>query len=93
MCLIVDGGWTEWNPWRQCSVSCEEGLQSRTRSCTNPSPANAGKQCVGQNFDVKLCYRGFCEGGYYNIYIKANYTCTYTIIITFYIYSIKKIGS
>jgi hypothetical protein len=92
MCLIVDGGWTEWNPWGQCTVSCEVGLQSRTRSCTNPSPANAGKQCVGQNFDVKLCYRGLC-GDYYSIYIKAYYTCTYSIIITVYINFIKKFGS
>ncbi|XP_060574479.1 A disintegrin and metalloproteinase with thrombospondin motifs adt-1-like [Ruditapes philippinarum] len=71
----VDGGWTEWSQWRQCPVLCGVGLQSRTRSCTNPSPANAGKQCVGQNFDVKLCYSGIC-GDYYDIYIKAYYTYT-----------------
>ncbi|XP_060565133.1 microfibril-associated glycoprotein 4-like isoform X2 [Ruditapes philippinarum] len=56
----VDGGWSEWNPWRQCSVPCGVGLQSRTRLCTNASPANDGKQCVGQNFEVKLCYHEDC---------------------------------
>jgi hypothetical protein len=34
----IDGGWSAWGP-------CINGKQDRT--CTNPTPANGGKQCEG----------------------------------------------
>ncbi|MDI6721844.1 MAG: hypothetical protein QMD85_05600, partial [Candidatus Aenigmarchaeota archaeon] len=36
----VDGGWSGWSA---CSVSCGGG--TRTRACTNPTPANGGAMC------------------------------------------------
>ena len=39
----VDGGWSHWG---RCSVSCGGG--SQTRTCTDPSPANGGEDCVGE---------------------------------------------
>ncbi|XP_046580719.1 uncharacterized protein LOC124288175 isoform X8 [Haliotis rubra] len=46
----VQGGWTHWaDSYGACSVFCGGGLQviTRTRTCTNPSPANGGLYCVG----------------------------------------------
>merc|ERR1712112_26651 len=37
----VDGGWSEWS---SCTTSCGGGVKKR--SCTNPKPANGGKDCV-----------------------------------------------
>lgn len=49
----VDGGWSA---FVACSKACGGGSQSR--SCSNPTPANGGKDCVGANF--KLCNTQTC---------------------------------
>ncbi|XP_060551153.1 uncharacterized protein LOC132712741 [Ruditapes philippinarum] len=60
----VDGGWSEWSQWGICSATCGNvGLQNRIRSCTNPTPRNAGQHCIGQNLDVQLCH-GLCTDCY-----------------------------
>ncbi|XP_067654843.1 SCO-spondin-like isoform X1 [Haliotis asinina] len=45
----IDGGVTPWTQWNNppCSRTCGPGLRSRTRSrtCTNPTPAFGGKTC------------------------------------------------
>ena len=62
MCMhTVDGGWTDWIPG-SCSVTCGRGTVWSTRTCTNPRPANGGKDCVGDSWYVKNCYKGCCPG-------------------------------
>uniref|UniRef100_A0AC34FWU2 Hemicentin-1 n=1 Tax=Panagrolaimus sp. ES5 TaxID=591445 RepID=A0AC34FWU2_9BILA len=51
----IDGGWTEWTSWSDCSNPCENGQRSRTRYCLNPRPSNGGKQCIGSDFELKSC--------------------------------------
>ncbi|KAK3601696.1 hypothetical protein CHS0354_016054 [Potamilus streckersoni] len=53
----VDGGWSVWGDWKwgnECSKSCNGGKRTRykTRSCTNPTPMYAGKQCVGEPYQI-----------------------------------------
>ncbi|UJR31957.1 hypothetical protein I4U23_019430 [Adineta vaga] len=51
----VDGGWALWTDWTSCSLNCSGGLQSRTRDCTNPSPANNGAPCIGSSYQYQTC--------------------------------------
>eukprot|EP00092_Neocalanus_flemingeri_P004401 GFUD01004734.1.p1 GENE.GFUD01004734.1~~GFUD01004734.1.p1 ORF type:complete len:1003 (-),score=126.99 GFUD01004734.1:84-3092(-) len=49
MLLIVDGSWSTWGLWGQCSLSCMDeggklGIKTRSRSCILPQ--NGGKECV-----------------------------------------------
>ena len=43
----MDGGYTEWSDWRECSVTCGGGVMTRSRTCSNPSPKDGGKNCDG----------------------------------------------
>ncbi|MFH1402552.1 MAG: hypothetical protein ABIG87_02935 [Patescibacteria group bacterium] len=53
---VIDGGWTDWN-CSSCSVSCGgTGAQTCFRTCTNPTPADGGAECVGQSTKTQSCY-------------------------------------
>ncbi|XP_078598592.1 cartilage intermediate layer protein 2-like isoform X2 [Branchiostoma floridae x Branchiostoma japonicum] len=57
----VDGGWSTWGPWSGCSVTCGTGTETRERTCTNPTPANGGADCVGPAQETQDCDTGvFC---------------------------------
>jgi len=55
-----DGGWSDFGDWSECSASCAGGIQKRTRSCTNPAPANGGAECVGETEETRECNTGPC---------------------------------
>ncbi|XP_078574438.1 uncharacterized protein LOC144860857 [Branchiostoma floridae x Branchiostoma japonicum] len=55
---VVDGGWSEWSPWSDCSVTCGVGTQTRDRSCTNPAPAHGGPECIGNAEETQECDSG-----------------------------------
>ncbi|XP_066271469.1 uncharacterized protein [Branchiostoma lanceolatum] len=54
----VDGGWSDWGPWSDCSVTCGVGEETRDRTCTNPAPANGGVDCVGLAQEAQACDTG-----------------------------------
>ncbi|XP_062578062.1 SCO-spondin-like isoform X3 [Saccostrea cucullata] len=62
----VNGGWGHWSRLSHCSVSCGRGTRTRTRTCSNPSPANNGADCVGQSTEYHACYEHSCpvNGGW-----------------------------
>ena len=59
---IVDGGWSRWGAWSQCTRTCGGGRQSRTRSCTNPPPGVGGRDCLGIRAQFRICNRNGCSG-------------------------------
>ncbi|XP_053374601.1 thrombospondin-2-like isoform X1 [Mercenaria mercenaria] len=60
LCDVVDGAWAEWSSWSTCDVTCEDGTQSRSRTCTNPPPAHGGLDCVGDKMETKQCHKQLC---------------------------------
>ena len=58
----VDGQWSEWKPWTECTRSCGGGIQTRARTCTNPSPAHGGKDCIGRGNEARPCGSDACPG-------------------------------
>ena len=58
--LSVDGSWTSWGSWASCSETCGGGVQSRTRSCTNPAPQYGGANCVGMSSSTQRCNTQNC---------------------------------
>ena len=54
--FTVDGGFTQWTDWADCSTTCySEGIHYRTRTCTEPSPKVDGMNCTGDYRHTKLC--------------------------------------
>jgi hypothetical protein len=58
----VDGHWTDWSSWTSCDVTCGNGTHIRTRTCTNPLPANKGNDCIGESVDSSECLKDNCPG-------------------------------
>ncbi|XP_064172792.1 adhesion G protein-coupled receptor B3 isoform X2 [Anguilla rostrata] len=54
----VDGQWQEWSPWSDCSVTCANGTQQRTRHCS--AAAHGGSECRGHWAESRECYNPDC---------------------------------
>ena len=48
--------WSSWEEWSGCSVSCNGGTRTRTRSC------EGGASCRGNNIDTQRCSTVLCSG-------------------------------
>ncbi|KAK7881858.1 hypothetical protein WMY93_030267 [Mugilogobius chulae] len=57
----VDGGWSQWSPWTECSLSCGGGVKSRTRLCNNPAPQSGGRGCLGVTEQRRECNSHACS--------------------------------
>lgn len=64
VCIKVDGSWSLWGNWSECSTPCNGGNQQRTRICNNPPPANGGRQCIGLGIETQSCNNQTCPGKY-----------------------------
>ena len=51
--FLVDGYWTEWSDWNDCSKSCGNGLHTRTRQCIPPK--YGGADCTGSATETAQC--------------------------------------
>ncbi|XP_046552433.1 coadhesin-like [Haliotis rubra] len=81
----VDGGVSEWSVWTgsTCSVTC--GVLAvrnvtRTRTCTNPSPQNGGRDCLETLLEttVRSCQLSGCpvDGGFTQWGLWTNPPCS-----------------
>ena len=61
--VMIDGAWSNWSDWGNCSLSCGGGIQSRSRTCSNPAPSGSGADCVGINSDTQSCNTQTCPSG------------------------------
>ncbi|XP_078383081.1 uncharacterized protein LOC144665674 isoform X2 [Oculina patagonica] len=59
----VDGQWSNWSNWGSCSKTCNTGVRTRSRTCTNPPPAHGGKQCTGSANHQESCNSIKCPTG------------------------------
>ncbi|XP_053390854.1 hemicentin-1-like [Mercenaria mercenaria] len=60
-CSVTDGGWTDWEDWRACSVTCGTGFTTRIRTCSNPKPSIMGRYCDGTSLQVQSCSNTSCS--------------------------------
>ncbi|XP_052679401.1 coadhesin-like isoform X1 [Crassostrea angulata] len=76
---IIDGAWSSWSGYGLCSVSCGGGKQSRSRTCTNPKPANGGLDCPGGASELTDCNVDVCPtvpaGQYQQLCPAGWFTC------------------
>lgn len=56
----VNGGWSGWSNWSDCDKQCGDSVRTRTRTCTNPTPAYGGQPCSGTNTDTVKCNTPLC---------------------------------
>lgn len=57
---LVDGGWSGWTTYTDCSVVCGDGNRYRLRTCTNPAPLAGGHLCSGHTTESLECHIGPC---------------------------------
>jgi hypothetical protein len=56
----VDGGWSAYGEWSECSARCGLGQTQSVRTCDNPPPAHGGKDCEGDAVLFKGCRAADC---------------------------------
>lgn len=61
--VAIDGNYTEWSEWSDCSLTCGGGLKTRARQCTSPPPQYGGKTCerLGRANETLSCSKGKCR--------------------------------
>ncbi len=71
-CTPVSGGWSAWSTWSSCSAACGGGIETRTRTCTNPAPS-CGGTCSGSATETRSCNTEACPctpTTYFNCYCR-----------------------
>ncbi|XP_053288756.1 adhesion G protein-coupled receptor B1 [Pleuronectes platessa] len=56
----INGGWSVWSVWAQCSSECGGGIQTRTRTCQ--SPPEESYLCEGVVEEGRPCNSQSCTG-------------------------------
>ncbi|XP_014667901.1 PREDICTED: uncharacterized protein LOC106809351 [Priapulus caudatus] len=58
---VVDGAWSAWSGWGDCTAPCGDGVQNRYRICDDPRPLNGGQFCPGAPVETKHCRLMDCQ--------------------------------
>ena len=54
----VDCEWLEWSEWSTCSVTCDGGIEERTRR--QILAEHGGKPCMGDSVETRPCTNDPC---------------------------------
>ncbi|ESO90281.1 hypothetical protein LOTGIDRAFT_123415 [Lottia gigantea] len=77
--FTVDGSWGNWGQFSTCSKPCGGGMLTRQRLCDNPSSANGGATCIGDQTETKACAEDPCpvdgKWGAWSNYDTCSTTC------------------
>ena len=57
----VDGGWSSYGQWSECTKPCGQGTKTRTRTCDNPRQSGGGMKCQGSATQTASCNKGYCR--------------------------------
>ncbi|XP_069163060.1 hemicentin-1 isoform X2 [Procambarus clarkii] len=75
----VDGNWSPWDPWSECSTTCGGGVRLRSRYCTAPAPLYGGQACEGAAVEEEDCRLRDCpvsgEWGIWTSWSDCSTTC------------------
>ncbi len=77
----MDGNWSEWSSWEECSRTCGQGNRTRVRTCSNPPAQHRGRACEGKAVEAIMCSIRPCPGEWRNIPAPA-YAWTYLVFIS-----------
>ena len=55
---IVDGVWSSWTNWTECTLTCGSGSQGRNRTCDGPF--YGGANCSGDSVEIRDCNTHNC---------------------------------
>ncbi|XP_053377851.1 coadhesin-like isoform X2 [Mercenaria mercenaria] len=56
----VNGHWSDWSKFTDCTVSCAGGTKVRNRTCLFDKTAPHGAQCFGNTTDTRECNTEHC---------------------------------
>ena len=68
--VVIDGGWSDWTAYGDCSVTCGTGSQTWNRECNSPEPSNGGSTCAGETSETRECDEVGCPGMYCLAHMK-----------------------
>lgn len=72
----VNGNYTHWSSWSDCSRTCGGGSQFRLRDCINPLPEYGGRDCAyyGARREITHCNPQPCPSKYiHNFYLDTTF--------------------
>ncbi len=75
MLFFKAGNWGDWTQFSSCTVTCNGGIETRTRSCNNPSPELPGKDCYGEGTEIRACNDSPCPTGKHEYYFSIFRLC------------------
>ncbi|XP_036374893.1 semaphorin-5A-like isoform X1 [Megalops cyprinoides] len=75
----INGGWSPWSSWAQCSRDCGRGIRNRKRVCSSPEARYGGVPCLGPALEYQECNITPCpvDGGWscWSSWSRCSVTC------------------